>query len=240
MKLLLKLEKEDAENLRYLFGKYENHPDVLIRIKRLEKPLELSKENIWKQIITCLVTSQQRSGKNSKVGKFLRIEPFPLSYQKCLNQNNLQSYASTQISQNGLRFRNRIPRYIVTNLSKLEKYGWGELDKLFDNITSSTSNRKEVERIVAGKIGEMLKGFGPKQSRHLLLGLGLAKYEIPIDSRILKWIDSRLKEGYIPTQALSNERFFCFILDKFHELCREADMLPAVADVLLFVDADNK
>ena len=33
-------------------------------------------------------------------------------------------------------------------------------------------------------MSERLAGFGPKQARNLLQGLGLTRYEIPIDSRI--------------------------------------------------------
>jgi len=34
-----------------------------------------------------------------------------------------------------------------------------------------------------------LKGIGPKQSRNLRQALGLLRYEIPIDSRIVKWLN---------------------------------------------------
>lgn len=41
----------------------------------------IDKNKIIKSMIMCLLTSQQRSGPNSKVGKFLRLDPFPITNQ---------------------------------------------------------------------------------------------------------------------------------------------------------------
>ena len=55
-----------------------------------------------------------------------------------------------------------------------------------------TRQREETQRSevrAADFVDDKLKGFGPRQSRNLLQGLGLTKYEIHIDGRITGWLN---------------------------------------------------
>src|SRR4051794_37056495 len=47
----------------------------------------------------------------------------------------------------------------------------------------------DTERNAARFIDDHYQGFGPKQSRNLLQGLGLSRFDVPIDSRITKWLN---------------------------------------------------
>jgi hypothetical protein len=41
------------------------------------------REDFWKQMVACLLTTQQRSGPTSAVTRFIRTAPFPLAYRTC-------------------------------------------------------------------------------------------------------------------------------------------------------------
>ncbi|MBD3228276.1 MAG: hypothetical protein GF329_08800 [Candidatus Lokiarchaeota archaeon] len=235
MKLDLTFDKDDIRAVNTLKEKYGSTKFVKKRNELIKSPPELTKETIWKQLITCLCTSQQRSGRNSNVGRFIRLEPFPLRYNKCKDHENLEQYISETLSNNKIRFYNNISRYAKENLKKLESGEWDILIKIFKDIQSSKAeSRRTEERKASRYIQDEFLGFGPKQSRHLLLGLGLAYYEIPLDSRILNWINDRLEENKIPRQALSDEQFFCFLLDKISITSNQTSLLPTEFDALIF------
>src|SRR3712207_8726784 len=59
-------------------------------------------------------------------------------------------------------------------------------------------------------IDDSLKGFGPKQSRNLLQGLGLTRYEIPIDIRITRWFNDRSEEH--TSELQSRQYLVCRLL----------------------------
>ena len=153
MKLNISYNEGDIKVLNELYKKYQDTEEVKWRKKVLQNHIKLTKENIWKQIITCLITTQQRSGKNSRVSKFIEKEPFPLSYKFCKNQENLKQCVSDMISNHGLRFSDRISDYLTYNLSKLEEDNWRTITILLEQIVKEKgNNRKLTEREVARKV----------------------------------------------------------------------------------------
>jgi hypothetical protein len=74
--------------------------------------------------------------------------------------------------------------HIQENFQRLENGGWNEVDETIAELEQNQTLQAEIE--AADFIDWRFKGFGPKQSRNLLQGIGLTKYEIPIDSRITK------------------------------------------------------
>lgn len=100
-----------------------------------------------------------------------------------------------------------------------------------------------VERKVATWVAENFAGLGPKQSRNFLQSLGLTRYEIPIDSRIVKWLRHDFEFPLaIGAAALSDPDYYGFVNDVFRDLCREAGTYPCVLDSILFsrVDAGKR
>ncbi|MBN2414146.1 hypothetical protein JXQ31_20900 [candidate division KSB1 bacterium] len=130
-----------------------------------------------------------------------------------------------------------ITNEITTNLKKLENGLW---DKVFIYINNLTSNDSaQLEKEAAKFINDNLKGFGPKQSRNLLQSLGLTQYEIPIDSRITKWLN---KFGFpleLTAQALSDQNYYNLISDGFQELCKACNIKPCVMDAVIFSSYDK-
>ena len=97
----------------------------------------------------------------------------------------------------------------------------------------------EMEREVANFIDERLVGFGPKQSRNLLQSLGLTRYEIPIDSRITKWLTEFGFPVKLSAGALADQGYYEFVMDAVQQLCREADEYPCVLDAAIFSSFDD-
>ncbi len=84
----------------------------------------------------------------------------------------------------------------------------------------------EIERNIANYVA-IHKGFGPKQSRNLLQALGLTRFEIPIDSRVTKW----LNEFGFPIRFECNCLgltcpYYEFVSDGVKALCARCEVFP--------------
>jgi thermostable 8-oxoguanine DNA glycosylase len=99
----------------------------------------------------------------------------------------------------------------------------------------SQTNERQHARILANK----LIGFGPKQSRNFIQTLGLSKYEIPIDSRIIKWLNAFGFPLKISSIVLQDAYFYEYILDVIRELCDRAEIYPCMLDAVIFASFDN-
>ncbi len=86
----------------------------------------------------------------------------------------------------GLRRSTTIRREAKANLTYLEDADGRRLPTF---LKESLHSNPETERLAVRFIDDHYQGFGPKHSRNLLQGLGLSRFEIPIDSRITKWLN---------------------------------------------------
>jgi hypothetical protein len=105
-----------------------------------------------------------------------------------------------------------------------------------------TPQPKETERICATGVDKLLKGFGPKQSRNLLQWLGLTQHEIPIDSRVIKWLRGLGKSDslhLLSSTALGEAGYYCCIMDTIQALCGEAEVLPCIFDASVFASFEK-
>jgi thermostable 8-oxoguanine DNA glycosylase len=87
---------------------------------------------------------------------------------------------------------------------------------------------------------DQLKGFGPKQARNLLQWLGLTRYEIPLDSRIMKWLRSGGFPVPLTSRALGDKRFYAFVSDGIIQLCEECEVSPCILDAAVFASYDER
>ncbi|WP_457598219.1 8-oxoguanine DNA glycosylase [Hydrogenimonas sp.] len=240
MELLLKIEESDIQKVKSFYEKNEDNPFVRKRIDRnLNKQnTKISKEIFFKTMVSCLLTTQQRSGPDSAVTKFINTKPFPLQYNDCIKQRNLNKYILNILNSHiGLRRKNKIADEIVTNLRSLENDLWKNIFKLIENLHSNSSVINE--RKAARYISDNLKGFGPKQSRNLLQSLGLTIYEIPIDSRITKWLNEFGFPIKLSATALADHNYYNFVSDGFQKICKACDIKPCVMDAVIFSSFDK-
>lgn len=240
MRLVWKITSRDCEKIRSLLEERQNDPFVVQRIERniLSGKALPSRGQFWKQVIACLLTTQQRSGPGSPVTRFIRTEPFPLSYKYCRQRQDLQKAVQERLrSEGGLRRKSSIAKYASSNLKRLEMGLWEEVFRSLHLLLEGESPR--MEREAAKFIQANLDGFGPKQSRNLLQSLGLTRYEIPIDSRVIKWLNEYSFPIRLSSQALSDENYYEFVLDGVQHLCARCEIYPCVLDAAIFTSYDK-
>ena len=241
MKLNWQIQSSDLHAIRLLEKGMAGNAFVLERIARnvdgSQRPT-INMESIWHALIMCLLTTQQRSGPTSPVTRFLHTKPFPLSWNKCLSASDLPKLTDTTLSEfGGLRRARSIAASIEKNLNYLKLTGWDELLPIITGLQDH--HTQENERSAARSLSSVLNGIGPKQSRNLLQSLGLTQHEIPLDSRIVKWLNESGFPIRLSAGGLSDHDYYEFIMDGIQELCRKADILPCVFDALVFASFDE-
>lgn len=124
------------------------------------------------------------------------------------------------------------------NLDKLNAdQSWATTLKKVNALALPSEARQERE--VARYLQKLLHGFGPKQSRNLLQWLGLTRYEIPIDSRITRWLNDFGFPVPLTATALKDAGYSGFVLDGIQALCATSDVFPCVLDAAIFASFDG-
>jgi len=237
--LLWRVEDSDVQRLREFYN--ENIDNDLV-VWRRERNVDgefsrFSRDAFWKEMVVCLLTTQARSGPNSAVSRFGSQKPFPLSYRECQRRRKLGSFAQRTLARGGIRRNVTIGEQISENFRWLEKQdGWEEIKAAVREIKGKPI--LETETKAADFIDSRLKGFGPKQSRNLLQNLGLTKYEVPIDSRIVRWLNDFGFPVSLSATALSDLGYYKFVSEGFRELCNASDIYPCMLDAAIWSSFD--
>lgn len=241
MKLLWQIEDDDVRRVQSFFDQNKDNPLVVQRRKRNVEgdALAYSRGIFWRETVVCLLTTQQRAGPNSAVSRFAGQERFLLSYEECKQQQDLEAFAlSTLASFGGIRRNVTISKEIGHNFRWLEnRGGWTQVERVIEEVRDQPT--PEAEARAADFIAQHLVGFGPKQSRNLLQGLGLTKYEIPIDSRIARWLNDFGFPVRLTAAALSDLEYYRFVSRGIRELCDACGVYPCVLDAAIFSSFDN-
>ena len=238
MNISWNISGQDIQKVKEILNENNNLFLKTRRERNVEKKnIVINKDAIIKAMIMCLLTSQQRSGPNSVVGQFLKIEPFPIIYDIISRTENIEDLIKRTLRENGLtRYINRISRFFATNINRVQDDNWRIIQELenLKNIDSKTEERK-----LADRINDIFDGFGPKQSRNFLQSLGLTKYEIPIDSRITNWLNRFGFPVTLTSSPLGDKGYYHFVLDGIQELCIKAQIYPCLLDAAIFSSFDN-
>jgi len=240
MKLDWNISMQDITKLQFFF---EKNKDIALVKERMaknisRKGLDISKENFWVSSIMCLLTTQQRSSPNRPISKFAQQIPNPFSIDNCSRSSDLEQYVVQTLTKfGGIRRANKIGSEVSYNFQFLDDTKW----KMFYDIKKElTLNKdKSVERKYALEIADKLKGFGPKQSRNLLQHLGLTVYEIPLDSRVIRWFNDFGFPLTLSATALQDNNYYNFVLDGIQRLCDQAEIKPCLLDAAIFMDYDS-
>ena len=240
MKIIWQVDVEDIAKVKEFFDRHKNNTFVKRRIAtnlREDKP-PVTKEQFWEVMIACLLTTQQRSGPGSSVARFISATPFPLNHELCLAQAELDTFVTKVLSEfGGLRRSTTIGREAKANLGYLENGGWQATANVLETIRLHSS--PETERHAVRFIDDHFQGFGPKQSRNLIQELGLSRFEIPIDSRITKWLNEFGFPVKLTANALADQSYFEFVSDGFQGLSNACGIVPCVLDAAIFSSFDK-
>jgi len=240
MKIIWQVDTQDVSKVKAFVEQYQDDPLVKDRIGsnlREDKP-PVTNEYFWYVMVGCLLTTQQRSGPDSSVVRFLRCKPFPLEYATCRQQSDVAGYTKATLTNFGsLRRSATIGKEVAANLKFLDRDGWDQTFEYLDCVR--VNSQPETERRAAAFIDDKFIGFGPKQSRNLLQWLGLSRYEIPIDSRITKWLNAFGFPVRLNATALSDSSYYNFVSDGFQQLCEACQIMPCVLDAVIFSSFDQ-
>lgn len=244
MQFQWQVDQTDIDHVKTFVASHAANPFVRMRVERnlaSAKPA-VDRAEFWKQMVGMRMTSVQRSGPNSAVAKFLRTTPFPLEYdgfdRETDGETRRDLISSTLRAHGGIRFSDKIAEDLSRNLDKLNAdQGWATTLKMVNALALRSEARQERE--LARYLQKLLHGFGPKQSRNLLQSLGLTRYEIPIDSRITKWLNDFGFPVTLTATALADAGYYEFVLDGIQALCAASDVFPCVLDAAIFASFDG-
>ena len=239
MELIWDINNKDVQKVKALIKRMKNNPLVAQRRKNLKKKIDtVDKHLFWYRLVACLLTTQQRSGPESPISKFLRLEPFPLSLNNCSNHDNLEEFIhSTLSSYDGIRRYNRITEEIVHNFTLIDSEKWSNIKLTLEKLAHDHTHLEEQK--AAEKVQSLFKGFGPKQSRNLLQSLNLSVYEIPIDSRITKWLNNFGFPIKLSSKILSDNDNYNLISSGIQKLCAKVGIYPCILDAAIFASFDG-
>jgi hypothetical protein len=136
----------------------------------------------------------------------------------------------------GIRRSTRIGDELGANLRTLESGHWDEALERVNSLLPAATQRQELD--VAEYLDDLLVGLGPKQSRNLLQGIGFTRYEIPIDSRITKWLNQFGFPIHLSAIALADRHYYNFISTGIQQLCKEVGAFPCILDAAIFASFD--
>ena len=236
------ISQEDIDRLQAFLQQHDNH-FVRRRISRNinRQGIQLDSDTILKNLIMCLLTTQQRSGPNTPVGIFLRQNPFPLTVHSIGNNGDIKQFIRTTLQQNNLtRFTDRISAFFENIYNKIRQDNWTFLNALTQSLNGQAD--RNLERQKADELREYFlgNGIGLKQSRNFLQALGLTKFEIPIDSRITSWFNDFGFPVTLSPTALQDRGYYHFVSDGIQLLCDKAEIFPCVLDAAIFSSFDDE
>ncbi len=243
MKMQWHIEDSDIERVKKVIEDQAEAQLVKARQQNLaSQRSEVSKEAFWCHMVKARLTTQNRVGPRAPVGIFVGKRPFPLSYKRVRSKRNVEHverFIAKTVKQAKIGKFNNIARDLAVNWFYLKSGEWERALHECNRLTklpaeTDEKERKKTERAVANYIEDTFKGFGPKQSRNLLQMLGLTQYEIPIDSRLSKWLNPCLSPVVLTSPLLGDRAFYEFVLNGIQELCRQAGTVPCLFDASVF------
>ena len=239
MEIYWNISDKDVKAIQqFIKNNYNYFVENRIKKNIEKKNVVINKNEIIKVLIMCLLTSQQRSGPNTPIARFFNLSDFPLTYEKLKNTDNIKEFVRQTLLSNDLkRFNDRISKFFAQNFENIEKDNWNILSLLKGLLKDAT---KFKERKVADYLNEWIIGFGPKQSRNFIQTLGLTKYEIPIDSRVTKWLNNFGFPVTLTASSLNDKNYYHFVLDGIQALCETSNTYPCILDAAIFSSFDKE
>lgn len=234
------IEDDDISRVKEFFNRHQDNPFVRSRIRcnlRPDKP-PVTVDKFWETLVGCHVTTQQQSGPGKPVNRFINARPYPLPYQTCCERDDLAEFAYGVVKQfGGIRRTTTIGKELAANMVYLKNGGWATTLEKLESVRLASS--PDVERDAAEFLARHFKGLGPKQSRNLLQWTGLSCQEIPIDSRITRWLNEFGFPFKVTAKALSNPYYFNLVSEGFQKLCEACGIKPCVLDAAIFASFDG-
>lgn len=240
MDLIWKVDRDDAERIRQFVRAYRSTAFVRHRHDRCIRGNRRSPtlSRFWKGLVLALLTTQQRSGPSSAVHRLLKLHPFPLAYARCRDQRKLTTTIKRALqSHGGIRRVDTIAAQLAEGMTTLQSTEGSQVKAILKALESHRGIGPE--RKSARYLADTFSGLGPKQSRNLLQYLGLTRHEIPLDSRLVKWLNSNGFPLQLTAAGLSDPAYYEFVMDGVQALCKAAKVYPCIFDAAVFSSFDD-
>ena len=228
MELIWKLGDSDINRIRDFVKKYRN-PNVEKIINKNINHVDrvVDKDSLLRAMLICLMSSETDSYPESRINQIFSKKPFLLSCQYLFKVSNIEyAFKETFQTFGVTKYLKKVPKYFSANFDFLVETNWdleSEINRSLDHELT-----KYDERELADRVDKSFKGFGSKEARSFLLALGVTRYEIPIDNKLLKWLknfDFPIKFSKI---ALQDILFYHFVSDGIQKLCEISEIYPCV------------
>jgi hypothetical protein len=228
MELIWKLSESDINKIRDFVKKHKN-PNVERIINRNINHVErlIDKDSIIRSMLTCLMSSETDAYPESKIETLFNKKPYLLSYQFLLKASNIENVFKEIFQASGdTKYLKKVPAYFSANFNLLAGSNWDLESEL--NRYLKLESTKYDERKLADLVDRTFKGFGSKEARSFLLALGVTKYEIPIDYKLIKWLNNFDFPIKFSNIALQDILFYHFVSDGIQKLCEISGIYPCV------------
>jgi len=238
MKVEFTVTDDEARRAREFLDTWSMHRFVAARIRRNVEGLHarVDEGEFWDALVSALLTTQQRSGPASAVTRLIRTVPLPLRIDACRGQTDAGAFVESVLAaRGGIRRGPTIGRELKENLARLEAGEWRTVISVLDAIDGTPFS----ERRAARYLDACLVGVGPKQARNIPQMLGLTRFETPVDSRVMKWLNGFGFPLAVSAAALADQACYELVSDGFQALCRAADVFPCVMDAAIFASFDG-
>lgn len=240
MKITWEIDADDVSRVRAFYEQHRDNWFVRNRIRcnlcRDKPPITV--DAFWEFLVGCLLTTQQPSGPGRSVHRFIRTRPYPLPYRACRKQDDLATHALGVLKRfGGIRRTITIGHELAANMAYLKDGGWKATQGHLEGVR--LTGTPAVEREAALFLARHFKGLGPKQSRNLLQWAGLSRHEVPIDSRITRWLNAFGFPFKLSAGPLSDPNYYNLVSDGFQRLCQACKIEPCVLDAAIFASYDG-
>ncbi len=228
MELIWKLGDSDINRIRDFVKKYKN-PDVEKIINKNINHVDrvVDKDSLLRAMLICLMSSETDSYPESRINQIFSKKPFLLSCQYLFKVSNIEyAFKETFQTFGVTKYLKKVPKYFSANFDFLVETNWDLESEINRSLEHELT--KYDERKLADRVDKSFKGFGSKEARSFLLALGVTRYEIPIDNKLLKWLknfDFPIKFSKI---ALQDILFYHFVSDGIQKLCEISEIYPCV------------
>ena len=198
--------------------------------------IDITQNTVWKILIGCEITTQQKSGKGSVTDRFLKSNSKLLDYDFCKKQN--ESFISTELQKAGLRRYEKISEWLFIIIQEWERGEWKILSEKLSSLKVKHTKNDEKE-VVSYLMSGKYKGLGLKQSRNFLQWLGLTEYEIPIDSRAIKVL-KKCGCNFVPgVSALQDKVTYEYLEEGMQLISEKLNIKPCILDACFFESLEN-
>ena len=228
MELIWKLSDSDINKVRDYVSKNKNQSVERIvnrNINHIDRIID--RDTLLRTMLICLLSSETDSYPESKIELMFIKKPYLLSYQYLFKVRNIEILFQEVFQTFGItKYLNKVPRYFSTNFEFLEETDWALESDIIGSMEHELT--KFDERKLADMVDRSFKGFGSKEARSFLLALGVTKYEIPIDYKLIKWLENFGFPIKFSKTALQDILFYHFVSDGIQKLCEISEISPCV------------